>query len=47
MVVDGYHRIVVFFAEGTYHVVGTFLHFCIGALYGVQLNTATVASGIY
>ena len=47
VVVDGHHRVGFFFAEGTYHVVGTFLHFGVGTLHGVQLDTATVASGIY
>ena len=46
VVVDGHYRVDVFFAEGAHQVVGTFLHFGVGALYGVQLDAAGVASRI-
>lgn len=47
MVVDGYYRIGLFLAKRTYHVVGAFLHFGVGALHGIQLDAAAVSSGIY
>ena len=47
VVVDGNHRVGVFFAKRTYYVVSTFLHLCIGTLYGIQLDAAAVASRIY
>ena len=38
VVVDRNNRVFVFFAEGTHHVVGTLLHFCIGTLNGIQFD---------
>ena len=47
VVVNGHYRVLVFLAKGTYHIVGTFLHFCVGTLYGIQFDTATVTACIY
>ena len=47
VVVDGDDGVFVLFAECAYHVVGTFLHFRVGALYGVQFDAAAVASCFY
>ena len=47
VVVDRNNRIHIFFTKGTDYVVGTFLHFCIGTLYGIQFDTAAVTTGIY
>jgi len=46
VVMNRYHRIFILFAKSTNHVVGTFLHFCIGTLYGIQLDSAAVATCI-
>ena len=46
VVMNRNHRIHLFFAKSAYDVVGTFLHFCIGTLHGVQLDTAAVTTGI-
>ena len=47
MVMNRNNRIHIFFTKGTDYVVGTFLHFCIRTLHGVQLDTTTVTTGIY
>ena len=47
VVVDRNNRIHIFFAECTHYVVGTFLHFRVGTLYGIQFDTAAVTTGIY
>ena len=47
VVVDRYNWVFVFFAQCTYHVVSTFLHFCIGTLDSVQLDTRRVTSCFY
>ena len=47
VVVDGNHGIDFFFAEGTHQVVGTFLHFGVGTLHGIQFNARSVATGVY
>ena len=44
VVVDGYHGVHLFLAEGAHHVVGTLLHLGVGALDGVQLDAAAIAS---
>ena len=46
VVVDGDYGVALLFAEGAHHVVGTLLHLRIGALHGVQLNAAAVATGV-
>ena len=46
VVVDRNYRIHVFFAKSAYYVVGTFLHFCVGTLHSVQLDTAAVTAGV-
>ena len=47
VVMDRYYRVFVFFAKGTNHIVGAFLHFRVGALYGIQFDTAAVTACIY
>ena len=47
VVVDAHHGIGVFLHQGSYQVVGSLLHFGIGALHGVQLNAAAVASRVH
>ena len=47
VVVDRNYRIHIFLAESAYYVVGTFLHFGVGTLYGIQFDTAAVTTGIY
>ena len=39
VVVDRYDRIFILFTQCAHYVVRTFLHFSIGTLYGVQLDT--------
>ena len=46
MVMNRNHRIHLFFAKSAYYVVGTFLHFCVGTLHSVQLDTAAVTAGV-
>ncbi|CCX63388.1 putative uncharacterized protein [Bacteroides sp. CAG:598] len=46
VVVDGNDGVYLFLAEGAHHVVGTLLHFGVGALDGVQFDAATVSSRI-
>ena len=46
VVVDRHYGVYFFFAEGAHHVVGAFLHFGVGTLYGIQLDAAAVTSGI-
>ena len=47
VVVDADHGIGVFLAEGAHQVVGTLLHFGVGALDGIQLDAVRVAAGVY
>ena len=47
VIVDRYNRIVVFLAEGTNHIVGSFLHLGIGALNSIQLYTIAITACIY
>ena len=47
MVMDGDHRIGIFFTKCAYYVVGAFLHLRIGALYGIQLDAAAVTPRIH
>ena len=46
VVVDRNNGVVVFFAEGTYQVIRTFLHLRIGALDSVQLDAIAVTACI-
>ncbi|GFI33911.1 hypothetical protein IMSAGC014_00399 [Bacteroidaceae bacterium] len=46
VVVDADYGVDVFFAEGTYQVVGALLHFGVGALHGVQFDAAGVTARI-
>ena len=46
VVVNGNHRINIFFTKSTYHVIDTLLHFGIGTLHGIQFNAAAITSGI-
>ena len=47
VVVDGDHRVVVRFGNRTDHVGNTFLHFRVGTLYGIQLDTAGILTCVY
>ena len=47
MVVNTHNGVYILLAEGTHQVVGTFLHFRIGTLNGIQLNTIAVAASIH
>ena len=47
MVVDGNHRVLIFFTERAHYVVGTLLHLCIGTLHSIQLHAIAVATSIY
>ena len=47
VVVDGDDRVVVRFGNRTDHVGNTFLHFRVGTLYGVQLDTAGILARVY
>ena len=46
MVVNAYHGIDIFFAECTYKVVCTLLHFGVCTLHGIELNTTAIAASI-
>ena len=46
VVVDTYHWINIFLAEGTHKVVGTLLHLWVSTLNGIQLDTAAVTAGV-
>ena len=47
VVVDADYGIDVFFAKGTYQVVGALLHLGVGALHGVEFNAAGVFAGVH
>ena len=47
VVMDGDNRVVVRFGNRTDHVGNAFLHFRVGTLYGVQLDTACILSRVY
>ena len=47
VVVDTYHRIVVFLAECPYEVVCALLHLRVGSLHGVELDAVAVSSGVH
>ena len=46
VVMDRNHRIHLFFTKSAYYVIGTFLHFCVGTLHGIQLDATAVTTGI-
>ena len=46
VVVDADDGIYLFFAKSSDDVVGSFLHLGVGTLYGIQFDTAAVASRI-
>ena len=46
VVVNRNHGIHVLLAEGTYQVVGTFLHLWVGSLNGIQFNAVAIATRI-
>ena len=46
MVVDRNDGVVVTFAQGTHHVVGTFLHLGVGTLHGVELDARSILARI-
>ena len=46
VVVDRHNRVGLFFAKRTHQIVGTFLHFGIGALHGIELDAARIATGV-
>ncbi len=46
VVVDADNGVDVLLAEGSYEVVGAFLHFRVGALHGIQFDAIGVSSGI-
>ncbi len=47
VIVDGDDRILVLLAESADYVISTLLHLRVGTLYGVQLDTARVATCLY
>ena len=47
VVMDGDYRVVVRFGNRTDYVGNAFLHFRVGALYGVQLDTAGILTRVY
>ena len=47
VVMDGDNRVVVRFGDRTDHVGYAFLHFRVGTLYGVQLDTAGILARVY
>ena len=44
VVMDADHGVDILLAEGAYQVIGALLHFRVSTLYGIQLDTAGVAS---
>ena len=47
MVVYRHNGVYIFFAEGTYQVIRTFLHFGVGTLHSIQLNATAVTTSVY
>ena len=47
MVMNADNRIFVFFNQSTHEVIGSFLHFGVGTLYGIQFNAVAVATCIH
>ena len=47
VVVDRDNRVRVFLYQRTHKIVSTLLHLRVGTLYGIQLNTIAITSGIY
>ena len=46
VVVDRYYGVDVLLAQGAHQVVGTLLHFGVGALHGVEFDAAAVTAGV-
>ncbi len=46
VVVDRHHGVVFLLAEGANEVGGTLLHFGVGALHSIELNTRAVTAGV-
>ena len=46
VVVDRYDGVVIRLGQSPYHVCGALLHFRVGSLHGIQLNTRGVATRI-
>ena len=47
VVMYGDYGVAVLLAQCTHHIVGTFLHFGIGPLHGIEFYAAGIASGVY